>query len=153
MVYYLDDEHQEWPAQERLCNDLGISFCRARGEGAPFTALGAAFAFLARKPWQWLKLFSVLSEYWECKYYLLLLRGEADIVRTEENDRLVRHILRQAGQNLIREPSVHWSELCGLYSQKLVHLAYYDAFFASEGANHANATESSGEREKRLLGD
>ena len=129
MIYYLDYKHKEWPAQERLCRDLGVSHSRIKGNGADFHLLKIVLSFLTRKPLSWYRLFSALGEYWDCKILIRYLEKEAAMVRTAKNKDLVESILRAAGKNLVVESREDWPELIGLFGQKLAHLRYYDEFY------------------------
>ena len=128
MIYYLDVRHKNWPAQERLCRSLGVSYSRIKGNGTVFTLKKAIMTYLAKKPLGWHLLFSVLDEYWECIIQLRILEKEAVKVNNDRNRYMIEQILRQAGQNLIHESPADWPELVGLYCQKLVHLRYYEEF-------------------------
>ena len=133
MEILLDRQHKDWPARERLCHDLDIPYRRANGADASFGAIRASLSFLAKKPWGLPRLFSALSDYWDCKIYLRILEREGEKVRTGKNRDLVAHFIYQAGLNMVREPSCDWSEIVGLQSQKLAHLQYYEDFIGSRG--------------------
>ena len=128
MTFYLDIQDDDWPAQERLCRDLGIAHSRIKGNGTAFQLRKAIFSYLAKKPLSLLHMLSVLDDYWDCKIQLHYLAKEAEMYDNERNRSLIEHILWQAGQNLIRESPLDWPELIGLFCQKLAHLRYYDEF-------------------------
>jgi hypothetical protein len=116
----------DWPAQELLCRRLGISYSRTKGNGTDFALCKALLSCLRHKPWHCCRILSVLNVYFDCKLYIHALRKEAGKVRNSRNQEIVNHILRQAGASLIREPQDHWPELIGLFTQKLVHVGYYE---------------------------
>ena len=130
MPYCLDQQHEDWPAQQLFCRRLGITLCLEWERGEAFTLIKAARRYLIRQPWYWYRLIPALREYGDCKYHLAYLRREAGKVRTVRNRVLVEHILQQAAMNLVRESPENWPELGGLFSQKLAHLGYYDELSA-----------------------
>ncbi|MCL1849220.1 MAG: hypothetical protein FWF83_06090 [Clostridiales bacterium] len=125
MIYHIDHQDKEWAAQERLCRRLGVPFTYARGEGRPFDANKAVFAQLIRKPWLIFRAMTVSNEYWTCRYYIDLLRKEADYLQNSENYGMIINIMDQVGENLIHEQPKDWPEILGLISQKLQHLRYH----------------------------
>ena len=137
IVYYLDQNDKNWAAQERFCRRLGIPFSYAEEEGVDFHKNAAIFGLLIRKPWLVFRVFTVLNEYWTCRYYVDMIAREAKLLQTRENESLVESILHQVGLNLIFESPKDWSELMGLLSQKLVHLRYHLEIddWEREGAN------------------
>ena len=135
MTFYLNTQDTDWPAQERLCRDLGVAHSSIEGNGRAFQLGRVALSFLAMKPWGLFRLFYVLDDYWDFKLQLRILEKEAQRYDSSRNRGMIDHIILQAGQNLIREPSKHWPELIGLYCQKLAHLRYYDEFATKEPAD------------------
>ena len=126
MEFYISDKDDNWPAQERLCRSLGISYSRANTESSAFHLRKAVFSYLIKKPLRLYRLLLLINEYWNCKLYLHVLKTDGDKVRTAQNKEIVDQILDQAGQNLVRESPDDWSEIVGLHSQKLAHLKYYE---------------------------
>lgn len=132
MTFYLDLTQRDWPAQERLCRDLGVSHSRIGGNGEAFRLKKVLLAYLAKKPLGIFRLLSILDDYWDCRIQLHILVDEAKKFDSERNRAMIEEIIWQAGQNLIRESPGDWPELVGLFCQKLAHLRYYDEFADKE---------------------
>jgi len=128
MTVYLDERDNDWPAQERLCRDLGVSHQQIKRNSTAFQLRKVIFSYLAKRPFGLFRLLSALDDYWDCKIQLRILTHEAEKYESERNHAMIEQIVRQAGQNLIRESPADWPELIGLFCQKLAHLRYYDEF-------------------------
>lgn len=126
MRFYLDCNNKNWPAQERFCRSLRISFSWMKGEGRPFSIRKAFIAYMLSQPWHGYRLVPAMEDYVCCNMYINSLYWEAENVRTAVNGEIVDHILMQAGRDLIRESPADWPEISGLATQKLHHLDYHD---------------------------
>ena len=121
-----DTIEMKWPAQMRFCVRLGIPAWAMPEEGTSTHVRRRVITFLFHKPWLAYRLLPAYMEYCDCRLHMSLLQREANRIRTSSNNDLVDHILSQTGLHLIRESQRDWSELCGLASQKLMHLRYHE---------------------------
>ena len=126
MMYYLDVSQKDWFAQERICKDMDIKATTSHAKAVTTSLAWAVLLKIISKPWYIFRILPAYVDYCDFRLYLVLLEEEADKVRTEENAELVEHILQRIGEHLVRESRKDWSELCGLATQKLIHLQYHD---------------------------
>ena len=126
MIYYLDQKKKDWSAEGRMCKSMDISVSYTPDDRSITDFSRAVLQKLISKPWYLFRFIPAYFDYCECKSYLLWLQEEANKVRTKGNSDLVDHILLRTGEHLVRESKKDWSELCGLATQKLVHLQYHE---------------------------
>ena len=133
MYLALDRNFSAWPAQWRFCLLLGCRPGFGQGEGGATEAFSfqkVIRSYASSRPfYQWGRILQAFEEYYACLCYIRFLEESARKVVNEENEALARRIVEQGRKAFARSEKRDWPELAGLWSQKLLHLRYYNELF------------------------